>query len=286
MKYLFALALAISLTACSVHNKTEKIKDSSELSGAKKGTLIQGGEIVAERKEWAVKVFHPGGYCTGSAISPSFILTAAHCLQSLDSKPITYSAGSVYVRYSNGINNHPGDTRHYAIKLHIAPVGDIGLIELTEPHEIGNNEYAPLNFTYPRPKSSPEYQSQEGVLYGYGGHGDDAGNNIDLDALYRLKIIFNGNPTCTDYSVYGGPGFCFQGYNGKAIRGDSGGPVFVNNQVVGILSAGDYIVSGVNYTKAAWLGSEAYWIFSTAHPVSVANKVALNMMFAYGIKIK
>jgi hypothetical protein len=115
------------------------------------------------------------------------------------------------------------------------------------------------------------------MIYGYGIHGNDV--NFVPGALYRAWVTIDSYPV-TDF--YLGPGILVRRWTGIQDGGDSGGPLFVNNGIVGI-SSGTAKATWPNVGYVAWLGAQAYWIFNTAHPVSVASKGMLNILLSYGI---
>ena len=54
----------------------------------------------------SIEIFRDGGYyiCTGSAISPRHIITAAHCIERDDGSIMDLSAGTVSAVFSDGGN--------------------------------------------------------------------------------------------------------------------------------------------------------------------------------------
>ncbi|PHM26095.1 S1 family peptidase [Xenorhabdus budapestensis] len=252
MKCKVVLLILIALSGCS----NEIRQFASQPAIIEPLELIGRGKIVTEQKDWAVKVFAGNYTCTGEAISPQFILTAQHCVTDDDMK--VYPSDKVYVKYSNGINNYPGNTKHYSVNIHTSEKGDVALIELKDPHDI--NDWPRLNFSYSIPAGN-----DIGVIYGYGRH-DPSDVNVDFDALYQANIMTKGY--CTD--SYGGRGISLRGGTGWSLKGDSGGPLIINGRQVGIDSRGDKGVNedkGKNQSCYSDLSVHADWIIEKAHPV-------------------
>lgn len=182
----------------------------------------------APRTGWAVLVVNNGGIdgCTGVALSPTYVLTAKHCLTDPSIK-------SIAVHYSTQNHNIPKKTGIAVDMRHIyTPEGtenptfikdaDLAILKLTVPHKL--QTYAPVRF---------DYSANEGdtaIIYGYGDHDNVRSLEVHDKPLYQATMKIQGQPS-TQILVKAG--------DGSTSPGDSGGPLMVGGKIVGILWGGD-----------------------------------------------
>jgi hypothetical protein len=218
MKEKLLLSLALISAACHASDFSSTEKKDVQLKSKPLKEIIGGS--IAPRKEWAVY----GGYgCSGSAISPNYILAARHC-----------ENGAIQGRtgwyYSTDNNNHISKVKELA-NINVPRVGDIVLLKLQNPHPL--NDYAPIDLDY-----DPTY-GDAGRIYGYGYHGKKDVVK-DRSALYQANVeIHYRTPHWA--AAGGGTTIKTSGIDGASSRGDSGGPLFAeaaNNSVVGVASTG------------------------------------------------
>jgi secreted trypsin-like serine protease len=176
-------------------------------------------------------------YCSGSLISPTVFLTAAHCGEGGD--------GRVRVTFSSAY--HDGDTT-YAGTFHADPAypGPQG-----DPHDIAVvvldkavKGITPV--TLPRASSLSNLKSGVPVVgVGYGAYqvtNEPGGhhylyNDIRMEGTGSLNSVDKNWLRVSENSAQGWGGGCF---------GDSGGPNFIGNVEVGTTITGDAICRSTN----------------------------------------
>jgi hypothetical protein len=144
---------------------------------------------------------------TGEAISESGVLTAKHCVAEI-------SAMSVY---SNSMLNR--GTPVAADQVYGSPSGDVGPVHLSSARALAS--YPELTTGY-----APGFEDA-GTIMGYGPR---AGQKT-AKGLYQAEV------SVTNASTDGyGPAVRVSGVTGAANHGDSGGPLIVDGEIVGMCS--------------------------------------------------
>lgn len=177
--------------------------------------------------------------CTGEVISSQWVLTAQHCTDGIDWM-------NVYL--SNSTSNR--GTAHPADSVRNSPYGDVALVHLASPVSV-----APLKMA----NSYTPASGQSGVIMGYGLRA----NKTPSTGLYKATVNVIGSST----DAYGGRAIHVRGVDGASNHGDSGGPLFVNNVIVGVCSTGDVADPGSNKNATsnyANLSGSRQWIANTA----------------------
>lgn len=203
---------------------------------------IVGGEPAQNRAVVQLKFTQNGGQygCSGSLISEEWVLTARHC---------TEGASNMNVFTSNSTQN-PGQPVR-AAQLANSPRGDVGLVRLSQPVNVGET----MDIT----DSTVPQRGQQGTVQGYGLRA----NSTPSTGLFQAEVQVTG----PSRDLHGGPASNLRGITGAANRGDSGGPLIINGQVVGVCSTGGSpdpganINSGSNYSNVA---AHRDWIRQTA----------------------
>ena len=150
------------------------------------------------------------GVCTGTAIDPHWVITARHCVEAA-AKP----GGSV--RTGQGENQ-----KVFKVDRHeVAPRGDIALLHTAE--DMGLSTYATVADTVP---------SGEVNIYGWSSDGSGGSTKLPAaEATVRGEsplALFDA-PTALDVALNGGA---------RIQPGDSGGAIFADGKVAGVMSAG------------------------------------------------
>lgn len=156
--------------------------------------------------------------CSGVVISPSWAMTAGHCADGIP------QLGSIEVLapIQPGINRDQG-TYTATVHRHPESQADIVLLNLDGVH---HGTYAEL------PTRGPSV-GDVGSLVGFGGSGQN------ISTAQGVDLVVN-KARQESWNKYEGHAITTASYNGEVRKGDSGGPVFIDDQVHGIFSHGPY----------------------------------------------
>lgn len=202
------------------------------------GTDVVGGNpTTISAAPWAVQI-HTNATgtsfnCSGSLISADWVLTAKHCEHTQS------------VRLGTASNGVGGEVRT-VVEDRAWAGGDMRLLKLS-------SSYYGTSVTLDHDATSTGLEAK---AYGWG----------------RTCAICSASPTLKTANVtiesggtdwYGGPAVVTRGGDGQVYKGDSGGPLIVNGQQVGVLSSGggnpDDIDRTANY---AYVKAGMSWISS------------------------
>lgn len=150
------------------------------------------------------------GVCTGTAIDPHWVITARHCVEAA-AKP----GGSV--RTGQGDNQ-----KVYKVDRHeVAPRGDIALLHTEE--DMGLNKYASVADSVP---------DGDVTIYGWSSDGSGGSTRLpsaEAEVRGESPLALFDAPTALDVALKHGA---------RIQPGDSGGAIFADGKVAGIMSAG------------------------------------------------
>lgn len=220
------------------------------------GHQVTAGDAIAQS---TVALVSPTGeqFCTGSLITKTQVVTAAHCLEDLATSeiyvmfgtralPSSISASNTRaVRFA--IMNEHFDDRAMAMDVATRPPHDIGFIQLEDPAPAG---YDPVAIAGSRDALRV---GDELMLAGFGVTHYDAETS---GLLYKLtSTVTRIDRAAHELQIDGHSGY-------SACMGDSGGPAFVRRdghlQLVGLTSRGSELCDGpVIFTD---LRQERAWI--------------------------
>lgn len=178
------------------------------------------------------------GDCTGTAIAPQWVLTARHCI---DASPT--AGGSV--RLGQGDQQR----RVTVDRWEAAPAGDMALLHTAE--DMGLASYPEVSDTLPELGAAR--------LYGWSSDGSGTTEKLPVAEGEITKFL--------DMSLFGGTQLMNVDIRngGKTQPGDSGGPLFVDGKLVGVLSASlGQNESGISPVAAyAPVAEQYHWVMET-----------------------
>lgn len=246
---LVAALLALSFGApAQAETSTPSTSTSSTHATLAPSTPSGNGRIIAGNRSYAENVvqvrFDIGNEdfeCSGSLIGQNWVLTARHCADPAD--------GITNIQVATGTTKgFPGNAQRIK-KAHISPRGDVALLQLSTPIRGITPVNISGNYT-PR-------AGDTGTIIGYGLRANKEYSWYQYKAQNR--VIGSAR------DLYNGPAVYLEGINGAANHGDSGGPLIINGQVVGVCSKGDVDDPGADPNETVYyanLSAHRSWIKS------------------------
>jgi hypothetical protein len=224
-------ALAVAVTALAVGCSSSPTPESTPGLGAQ---AIQGGQLELQRSAVGLILFTDGNFCTGELIEPDVVLTAGHCVSSVegfytDARDAA-AVGTVPGRIRHGVRKaiaHPSYVAHPMDCPN--PTLDVALVLLDAKLDISPLPYA---------KSAADLPAvgEKLTAVGYGAHTEDAGDTtygVKRNAIEELAEVARGSLRVVAST-------------GLVDHGDSGGPLFRGNVVVGTASC---LTDGASYGR-------------------------------------
>lgn len=223
---------------------------------------IVGGTTVTTAPSWMAALWVDTGgeigFCSGTLIDTQWIMTAAHCVETIGTPVITAQIGQADITEPLNLatvdkiiisSNYDSSTMY----------GDIALLHITTPH------YVPtVTLPYSYSSSSELYEGMQMRVYGWGETeawvtAEDA---VATPYLQTATLTFQG----FDYNF---PDHIFAGDYGKdTCFGDSGSPLLFDGIQYGITSFGRSETCGTiipgGYTDVShysnWIDDTIAWV--------------------------
>ena len=168
---------------------------------------VQGGTPVSDDDANAKNVVIVSG-CTGTAISPHWVLAARHC----------FGDGTTAKLVRTGIEKTGTKGSE---EVYHAPSGDISLVRMSTHSSFDFDSYPELATEEPKP-------GQVGTFYGW----DNRAHNYLQQSTAEVQGSYQ------DGSYSNGKMFVVHHQDGAYSKpGDSGGPLFIDGKLAGVASA-------------------------------------------------
>ncbi|XP_069683027.1 trypsin-1-like isoform X2 [Periplaneta americana] len=179
--------------------------------------------------------------CGASILNENWALTAAYCMQSSDLSFLTLHAGSIYLSSGGTIHNVSEFIVHENYDWYDSFINDIAVVKVSNPFQIDGVDVKPVSL--PPQGQTPADDTLATVI----GWGQLEEFGPYSDTLQRINVSIVNHDQCN--SIYesnsehvydsqicaGVP----QGIGGTC-RGDDGGPLFIDGNVVGLVSWSRY----------------------------------------------
>ncbi|KAJ8918121.1 hypothetical protein NQ315_011578 [Exocentrus adspersus] len=198
--------------------------------------IIGGDEVTPHSRPNIVALLVNGqDFCTGSLISPNYVLTAVHCTASASYVELIFGAHNINIQETTQLRvTSSSMINHAEYKIPYEHSNDIALIKTPSP--VVTNSY--IQTARLPPANAGRYESFTPALSGWGSTSESS-TSIS-PTLREVYVVVLNNAGCEEIfgSTYGGiANLCTSG-RGPAggCNGDSGAPLMVGSYQIGILS--------------------------------------------------
>ncbi|XP_017154080.1 trypsin alpha-like [Drosophila miranda] len=220
------------------------------LSAGRVPRIIGGQDTPIEDDSWQVSLVLGGDHaCGGSIYSKDFVITAAHCVSKVNPEELQVRAGST-LRSQGGTLHRVAAIKYYpGYSYSEFWKNDIALIRLSEPLEFSDQVRS-----IPLAVADPEAGAQAKIT-GWGWTFKNGALQIP-DILQGVAIPIVSRECCQlKYPEYGitEAVICAGTSHKSTLFEDSGGPLTLNKELVGVVCGGRYgspiMYSSVIYHK-------------------------------------
>ncbi|XP_034667380.1 LOW QUALITY PROTEIN: trypsin alpha-like [Drosophila subobscura] len=217
--------------------------------------IFLGEDTTIEENPWQVAIVWNGGHhCGGSIYSKDFIITAAHCIDDVEANQLQVRVGSSCRDEGGTLHQVAAFKWHSGFSRNLCE-NDIAIIRLSESLKFNDRvQSIPLATEEPEAGTKAKVTGWGTTLKGRG-HGILQGLEVSIISrglCQKLKSFVTDDVICA--------GALFNSLGG----GDSGGPLTVNNELVGVVSSGRPFLTG-EYVSVVYMKD---WIQSTTESLS------------------
>ena len=175
--------------------------------------------------------------CSGSIINEYHVLTAGHCVSGRSLASLRVRSGSNYIHRGGVLHNVNKIMLHEGYSLNTVPRNDVAIIRVDEPFELSEN-------TYPIKLNNDSEATKPGMFANASGWGTIYAGGPVNPTLLQVSLPFIEMEECQEaFKMYGeipNGQICTWSKDTKkgVCHGDSGGPLTMNDKLVGIVSWG------------------------------------------------